>query len=94
LFPRKPTHGGLSNNKKYQKITPISLLKNCFDLLNFICNFLKTFNILFTVCPNITKSPWCTLYSLRDFQQHQGHGVGCHGLGDFNITNKINKLTS
>jgi len=66
--------------------------KNCFDLLNFICKIYSIFNILSTICPSITKSPQCTPYSLRDFQQHQGHGGGYHGLGDLNITNKINKL--
>jgi hypothetical protein len=33
-------------------------------------------------------------YSLKTFQQHQKHDKTHHGLGDFNVTNKSNKLPS
>jgi len=33
-------------------------------------------------------------YSLKPFQQHQEHDKTHHGLGDFNVTNKSNKLPS
>ncbi len=32
-------------------------------------------------------------YSLKTFQRHQEHDKTHHGLGDFNVTNKSNKLT-
>jgi uncharacterized membrane protein YkgB len=33
-------------------------------------------------------------YSLKTFQGHQEHDKTHHGLGDFNVTNKSNKLLS
>ncbi len=49
------------------------------------------FNNFSTLAWNIMKPTQCTLYSFMTFQPYHEHNKRCCGLGDFNVTNKINK---